>query len=356
MTAETGNLPAGSMRAAVYYGAHDIRIEQVPTPSPAEGDVLVRILRSGLCGTDVTEWLSGPAMIPLHVEHPHSHHVGPMIPGHEMVGEVLKAPAGSALAPGMIAVSGAQIACGECKNCLAGRINVCQRLYTLGLQTHGSHAEFVVGPAEYWVQVPEGMGVDAAGLAQPLAVGLHAARRAGVVSGDRVLVTGAGAIGSFVLAALRHLMPDVHITVADIDHDKLERARRLGADATVDLREGPAPQVRSFDVVIEASGAPGLLADGLRYTRTGGRLLAVGISAAPQLLDPHEFVLREVTIESTNALITSEDIPVALQILNSGTLAAEMLDSVRPMTAIRETLDELAGGQVQGKVLLDPSR
>lgn len=346
---------AATMRAAVYYGRRDIRIERVPIPVPAGRDVLVRVLRSGLCGTDVTEWLSGPVMIPLTTEHPHSHHHGPMIPGHEMVGEIIEAPEGSGLEPGMIAVSGAQVACGECKNCQAGRINVCERLYTLGLQANGSHAEFVAGPAQYWIPTPEGMDVDAAGLAQPLAVGLHAARRAGAVSGDVVLVTGAGAIGSFVLAGLRHLMPDLHITVADIDPTKLSRAKRLSADATINLGEGDKPVDKAFDVVIEASGAPGLLVECLRYTRTGGRLLAVGMSAAPQLLDPHDFVLSEITIEGTNALITPEDIPAALEILHSGNLATEMLDSVRPLTMIAATLDELATGNIQGKILLDPN-
>jgi (R,R)-butanediol dehydrogenase/meso-butanediol dehydrogenase/diacetyl reductase len=349
-------MTANTMRAAVYHGARDIRIEQVPTPARGAQDVLVRVLRSGLCGTDVTEWLSGPVMIPLTKEHPYSQHRGPMIPGHEIVGEIVEAPEDSGLQPGTTAVSGAQVACGECKNCLAGRINVCERLYTLGLQTNGGHAEFVVGPAPYWIATPEGLDIDAAGLAQPLGVGLHAARRAGVVTGDAVLVTGAGAIGTFILAALHHLHPAVHITVADIDQLKLARAVRLGADATINLGDGETPSEKAYDVVIEAAGAPGLLVECLRYTRTGGRLLAVGMSATPQLLDPHDLVMREITMEGTNALITPEDIPAALEILNAGTLATEMLDSVRPLSAIAETLDELASGKIQGKVLLDPSR
>lgn len=345
-----------TMRAAVYHGPRDIRLEEVPVPVPGEGDVLVRVLRSGLCGTDVTEWVAGPVMIPLAQEHPHSHHHGPTIPGHEMLGEVVSAPADSGLEPGMIVAGGAQVACGECKTCRVGRINVCERLYTLGLNANGGHAEYVAGPARYWVPTPEGMDLDAAGLTQPLAVGLHAARRSGAVAGDRVLITGAGAIGSFVLAGLRHLVPDVEITVADIDPVKLERALRLGADATVDLSTDATPIARHYDVVIEASGAPGLLVKGLAYTRTGGRLLAVGLSAAPQALDPHDFVLREITIESTNALVTPDDIPTAIEILATTGLGMEMLDSVRPLSEVAAALDELATGRVQGKILLDPTR
>ena len=132
-------LVTSTMRAAVYYGSRDIRVLQVPRPIPKPGEVLVRVLRNGLCGTDATEWAHGPVMIPLHEPHPHSHHVGPMILGHEIVGEVVTAPEGSGLTPGMLAASGAQVACGHCRNCREGRINVCDRLWTLGLQADGGH-------------------------------------------------------------------------------------------------------------------------------------------------------------------------------------------------------------------------
>ncbi|WP_227411734.1 zinc-binding dehydrogenase [Cryobacterium sp. BB736] len=350
------NSAGSTMRAAVFYGQRDIRIEDVPVPTPADDQALLRVLRSGLCGTDVSEWTSGPIMIPLEHEHPHSHHKGPMIPGHEIVAEVVTAPDGSGLEPGMVVASGAQIFCHECRNCRQGRINVCERLYTLGLQVDGGHAEFVVSPVANLVPVPDGLAVDAAGLAQPLAVGLHAARRAGAVAGDRVLVTGAGAIGSFVVAGLRHIIPDLHITVSDIDDVKLERARRLGADEVLNTRTGGEPEAEGFDVVIEASGAPGLLIACFGYCRTGGRVLAVGMSAKPLEFDPHAIVLREITLETTNALVTPVDIPDALEILASGNVASEMLDSVRSLDAVPSALDELAAGTVQGKILIDPRR
>lgn len=345
-----------TMRAARYYGSRDIRIEDIPVPQPAADEALVKVLRSGLCGTDVTEWTSGPIMIPLHKQHPHSGHVGPMTPGHEIFGEVVTAPEGSGLKPGDLVASGAQIACGECKTCRAGRPNVCAKLHTLGLQRDGGHAEFVAAPVKFLVKAPEGIDIDAAGLTQPLAVGLHAVRRAGVVPGDHVLVTGAGAIGTFVLAALRHLVPDTHIVVADVDPVKLERALRLGANETVNFAAGEEPTAVAADVVIECAGAPGLLAKTFGWTRTGGRVLAVGMSAKPQEIDPHDFVLREITIEATNALITHEDIPVALEILATTNLAEEMLDSVRSLSELTEALDAMAAGQVQGKILIDPSR
>lgn len=342
------------MKAAVYYGPGDIRVQDMPLPVAGPGDVLVRVLRSGLCGTDVTEWVAGPRMIPLTTQHPFSGHRGPMIPGHEIIGEIVSAPAGSGLEVGTVAASGAQITCGTCRTCRTGRINVCERLYTLGLNRHGGHAEFVSGPAEYWLPLPAGLSVDAAGLAQPLSVGIHGARRLAPAAGDSVAVIGAGAIGSFILAALRHLCSDLHITVSDRESSRLDRAMVLGADRVVLASDQEGLAAREFDVVIEATGAPGLLNESIRLTRSGGSILAVGIPASAELIDAHDLVVREITLISTNALVTQEDLPVALEILRTTNLAEVMLDSVRPLEAITSVLDGMASGAIEGKVLLDP--
>lgn len=342
-----------TMRAAVYHGPRDIRIEEVTTPTPGPDDLLVRVLRSGLCGTDATEWVNGPIMIPLTEPHPHSGHSGPMIQGHEIIGEVVSAPEGSPFSAGQIVASGAQVFCGTCARCAEGRVNVCQRLYTLGLNTNGGHAEYVVAPVRSWVPVPDSLPLDRAGLVQPLAVGLHAARRSGAVPGDSVLVSGAGAIGSFVLAGLKYLVPDLEVTVTDVDPVKLERAMRLGATRT--FLAGEAHD-SDFDVAIEASGAPGTLALCIESTRVGGRVLAVGMPSRPVELNLHHTVLREITLETTVALITFEDMEPSLKILSTTVLGDELLDSVQPIGNITAVLDAMASGQVQGKVLLDPSR
>ena len=329
-----------------------MRVERVPRPEPQGDQLLVRVLRSGLCGTDVTEWVSGPVMVPLRSEHPHSHHLGPMVTGHEITGEVVQAPSGSSLPVGTVVVSGAQVVCGTCERCQEGRVNICSRLYTLGLNAPGGHAELVVGPERAFVAVPAGMSPDVAGLAQPLAVGLHAARRSGVGAGDRVLVSGAGAIGGFVLASLRHLVPDASLTVVDVDEGRLAHARRLGADDVllVDDEERPV-----FDVTIEASGAGPALAACVRRTRTGGRVVAVGMPKGSTSLPVHDMVLREISLVTSVALVTHDDLPEALAILGSTGLAETVLDSVRPLSDIAATLDDLAAGRVAGKVLLDPT-
>jgi (R,R)-butanediol dehydrogenase / meso-butanediol dehydrogenase / diacetyl reductase len=348
------------VRAAVYHGPHDVRIEEVPAPRPAAGEVLLRVLRSGMCGTDATDWKAGPKTFPVNRPHPVTGHLGPMIIGHEFIGEVVEQGEGATTPVGTLVASGAGVSCGRCDRCLQGRTNLCRQYYTLGLNTAGGMAEFVAVPESTLAVVPDGLSPDAAGLAQPVAVGLHAARRAGARDGDRVVLIGAGAIGTFLLAGLRSLV-DVDLTVVDFAGARLERAQRLGATRCVEAGpDAPAKVMAAIgapgaDVVIEASGAPGQLDVALGLTRPGGTVLQVGLPAQPQEIDVWSLVMQEKTIQTTLAHVCGEDLAPALDLLATTSLAAELLDGVHPLEAIGEQLDRLASGQVEGKILFDPT-
>ena len=349
------------MKAAVYYGAHDVRVEDRPVPQRGEGEVLLRVLRSGMCGTDATEWRSGPHLFATkNAPHPVTGHTGPMIFGHEFIGEVVETGPGSFFAVGDRVASGAGVWCGECPRCLEGRTNLCWNYRTLGLNVDGGMAEFVAAPEKMLTPIPDGLSLDAAGLSQPLAVGLHAARRSGVSDGDRVVLIGAGAIGTFVLAGVLSLA-DVEVTVVDFAGPRLDRAARLGAariiptsdDVVADVLAAVDP--RGADLVIEASGAPGQLANAIRMVRSGGTILQVGLPASPPEVDVHSLVIREITIRTTNAHVFAQDLAPALELLASSELASELLDSVHPLEDIAELLELLATGKLEGKVLVDPS-
>ncbi|MEV7042375.1 alcohol dehydrogenase catalytic domain-containing protein [Amycolatopsis sp. NPDC051061] len=349
-----------TMRAAVYHGRQDVRIEEVPVPRARDGEVLLAVRRSGICGSDATEWAAGPKMVPLTRRHPGSGHLGPMVIGHEFVGEVVEGSGG--FAAGDLVASGAGVSCGRCDRCQEGRTNLCRGYYTLGLNAPGGLAEYVAAPAGTLRRIPDGVSLDHAGLAQPLAVGLHAARRAGVRPGDSVVVIGAGAIGSFVLAGLRHL-GDAEVTVIDFAGDKLERAGRLGAARTIDAAGDVVTAVREqtggrgADVVIEASGAPGQFENAVRMVTDGGRVLAVGLPKQAPAVDLFGLVLREITVESTVAHVCGEDLAPALDILAAGVLGGELLDSVIGLAELTDLgLARLAAGGVDGKVLIDPGR
>jgi (R,R)-butanediol dehydrogenase / meso-butanediol dehydrogenase / diacetyl reductase len=212
-----------TMRAAVYHGAKDVRIEERPVPVAGDGDVLVKVTRSGICGTDATEYLHGPGMFPVNRRHPASGHLGPMVLGHEFVGEVVDHGRGAGHLAGQRIATGAGVSCGECSWCRAGRTNLCARYWTLGLNADGGLAEYAVVPASTCVSVPDDCPDDAAGLAQPLAVGLHAVRRTRVTPDETVVLIGAGAIGSFILCGLAERRP-ARIVALDVADDRLRTA------------------------------------------------------------------------------------------------------------------------------------
>lgn len=346
-----------TMKAAVYYGAGDIRVEEVDRPSPAPGEVLLKVTRTGMCGTDGSEWKAGPKIFPVSQPHPHSGHVGPLILGHEFIGKIVDSRDARYRVGDRVA-SGAGVSCGECARCREGRTNLCARYRTYGLNVEGGMAQFVAVDANTLVALPDDLSDDSAGLSQPLAVGLHAARRAGAKDGDRVVLIGAGAIGTFVLAGLKHLV-DVHVTVIDFSGTRLERALRLGADRVIavdadDYESRIAELHGALDLVVEASGARGQINHAIALTRDGGTLLQVGIPLGDQEVDIHQLVFREITIRTTLAHVCQEDMPEAVEILRTTNLAQELLDSVRPLSELPAQLDRLVSGGLEGKVLFDP--
>jgi (R,R)-butanediol dehydrogenase/meso-butanediol dehydrogenase/diacetyl reductase len=351
----------GKMKAAVYHAAGDVRIEERDVPTAVAGEALIKVLRSGMCGTDASEYKSGPKIFATQTKHPMSGHHGPMILGHEFIGEIVgDVDSASGFTTGDLVASGAGISCGTCKRCLELRTNLCEKYVTLGLNRDGGMAEYVAVPTSTLVKVPAGLSVDAAGIAQPLAVGLHAARRAGVRDGDKVLLIGAGAIGTFVLAGLKSLY-NAEVTVLDFGGSRLERAARLGADHTVDVGDNAEADIRKIfgesgiDVIIEASGAPGQLQFAIGLVRQGGNILQVGLPSTRQEIDVHRIVMNEINIETTLAHVCDQDLGPALQILGTTALAEELIEGVYPLSEITTQLERLGAGKIQGKVLFDPS-
>src|SRR5581483_6069167 len=224
------------MRAAVFRAPGDVRIEPVPEPPPpGPGELLIKVSKAALCGTDSAEWDHGPLLA-----RP------PVILGHEFTGEVLATGDGvTGFARGTRVVSGAGICCGRCDWCAAGRTNLCAGYQTLGLHRDGGLAEYVLSPAPICRVVPDGLDDTGAAMAQPLAVALHAARRGRVGPGRSCVVIGAGGIGAFIVAAAAALGADPLIAI-DVADDRLATAATLGAAVTVNAqREDPATMVRA---------------------------------------------------------------------------------------------------------------
>jgi (R,R)-butanediol dehydrogenase/meso-butanediol dehydrogenase/diacetyl reductase len=348
------------MRAAVLHAPHDLRVEDRADPVCHEGEVIIEVTYNGLCGTDATEYTKGPMMVPLTVPHPGSGHVGPTTLGHEFIGRVVEAGAGAEGWKGQRVASGAGVSCASCAWCRRGRTNLCARYYTLGLSTHGGLAEYVAAPASTLRAIPDGCADIDAALAQPLAVGLHAVSRAGVGPGDTVVLLGAGAIGTFILAGLTGC--DAKVVALDIDQSRLDVARTLGATETRLIDRDATPQAlrellpEGADVVIEASGVPGGAARAYALAARGGTVLLVGLTQAPQPLQLAEVILREVDTRTTVAHVCGTDLPAALDLLAATPLSGVLVDRVVDLEdVVPEGLEPLAAGAAHGKILVSPA-
>jgi len=344
------------MRAAVFHAPGDVRIESVPEPPPpGPGELLIKVTKAALCGTDSAEWDHGPLLA-----RP------PVVLGHEFTGEVIAAgQQAGRFAVGTRVVSGAGISCGRCEWCAAGRTNLCARYQTLGLHRDGGLAELVLSPASICRAVPAGLDDTGAAMAQPLAVALHAARRGRVGPGRGCVVIGAGGIGAFIVAAAAALgaAPLIAIDVAD---ERLSTAARLGATHTVLADTGhadgrdPVPAVLAATgrdgahVVIEASGAPASPAAALNMVRRGGDVVIVGLHHHPFGIDLFSVATREVDLHGTLAHVCAEDLAEAVSVLARTSLAGTVLGGVIPLADLVEGgLRPLAERKATGKIVVD---
>jgi threonine dehydrogenase-like Zn-dependent dehydrogenase len=341
------------VKAAVFHGPHDVRIESVPDPgAPAPGELVLEVVRAAICGTDSSEWDHGPVLC-----RP------PVVLGHEFVARVVDVGADVAdMHVGDRVVSGAGISCGHCLWCLRGRTNLCAEYRTLGLQVDGGLADYVTAPASTCRHVPEGCTDDAAAMAQPLAVALHALSRVALAPGESVAVIGAGGIGSFIVAGAARRAVDGRVVAIDVDTDRLATATALGAGEIADAGGRDLAELlleltdgTGFDVVIEASGAPIAPAAALAGARRGGRVLLVGLHGAPRELELTRTIVREIDIYTTVAHVCDTDIPDALELLTETDIAAVTAGPRIPLDAlVDEGLRPLAERRATGKILVTP--
>jgi threonine dehydrogenase-like Zn-dependent dehydrogenase len=341
------------VKAAVFHGPRDVQIEDVPEPAgPAAGEVMLQVVRAAICGTDASEWDHGPVLCRYEV-----------VMGHEFVGRVVAVGEDvTSLRVGDRVVSGAGISCGRCRWCRLGRTNLCAEYRTLGLQVDGGLAEFVVSPASICRVVPDGCDDDAAAMAQPLAVAIHAVSRVAQVPGESVAIIGAGGIGSFIVAGAAHRADGGRVVAVDIDEDRLATATTLGATETANTTGRELAELLleltdgvGFDLVIEASGAPHAPAAAIAGARRGGRVLLVGLHGAARELELTPMILREVDIVTTVAHVCDSDIPAALELLATTDVAAVTAGPRIPLDAlVEEGLRPVAERRATGKILVTP--
>lgn len=288
-----------TMKAVVYDRPGDFAIRRVAVPVPADGEVLLRVLVGGVCGTD------------LHLHDGEFGPIYPLTPGHEFVGEVVGV--GTGVVAGTIGrryVVDNTASCGRCGECRRARPAFCQSLIAQGVNAPGGFAEFVVTSADRCFDIGD-LAPEVAVFAEPVACVLHGLDVLGLRPGSSVLLFGAGPTG-LILTQLLARSGAGHLVVAAPTAAKLELARAGGADATVLLdRQRPEAgytQLRDlapagFDVVIDATGAPAVLAQTLALTRTGGTVFVYGMTPETSVwaVSPYDVFRRELTIKGSFA-------------------------------------------------------
>jgi D-arabinitol dehydrogenase (NADP+) len=338
-----------TMKAVVYDEPGRFEVRQLPVLQPGPGEVLLRVLVAGVCGTDL---------------HLHAGEFGPsypLIPGHEFVGEV--AAVGAGVAEGMLGHRFSvdnTASCGRCTECRRARPAYCQNLVAQGVNAPGGFAEYVLTAADRCFAVDD-LDPETAVFAEPVACVVHGLDILGLRPGASVLLFGAGPTG-LILTQLLASSGAGGLTVAAPTQAKLDLARAGGADRTVLMdRADPAAAVaelhglapEGFDVVIDATGSLTVLAQAPALTRTGGTVFVYGMTPEAALwpVAPYDIFRRELTIKGSFAQQFSFD--RALSALRSGRVATDMLISSRfTLDSYGEALAAVADSAVVKAVIV----
>lgn len=314
-----------TMKTLVCLTPGELRLVERPLPVAADGEVLLRVRRIGVCGTDMHIFRGSQPYLAY-----------PRVMGHELAGEVVTAPAGSGLAAGDPAYVMPYLACGRCVACRRGKTNCCTDLQVLGVHRDGGMAEYIALPRQY-VCKADGISLDDAAMVEFLAIGAHAVRRADLRHGQRVLVVGAGPIG--IATALFAKIRGGEVTMLDPRADRLAFCRAaLGLTRTVQAGDGDAALLAGhsdgefFDAVFDATGNVAAMERGLEFVAHGGTYVLVSIVRERISFDDPEFHKRETSLlGSRNA--TSADFAEVLAAIKAGLVPTRLLNTHRATLA-----------------------
>ena len=336
---------------AIYINAPgEVEIKEVPMPVRKEGEVLLKLLYGGICGSDLGSYRGTFAYFDY-----------PRIPGHEFSAEVIEADENNAygIKPGMVVTCNPYFNCGHCYSCSHGIVNACMDNQTMGCQRDGAFREYITMPIE---RVYDGKGMDAKILAaiEPFCISYHGISRANIKAGEKVLVIGAGTIG--ILAAIAAKEKGAEVYVADVSKTKLDFAKSLGVDGGI--LSGDSEQFakdvaeitggNGFDVTVEAVGLPSTFQNCIDSACFGGRVVLIGVGK--KNLDFNFTLIQKKELNvygSRNAL--KKDFIELIDIVNSGKVPLEkIITNVYPFKEAPKAFQEFSEGQGEMlKVIID---
>jgi len=299
-----------------------IEFDDVPVPACGPEQVLVRVRRIGVCGSDIHVY---------HGKHPYTSY--PIVQGHEFSAEIAESGGVDDLPRGALVTAPPQITCGHCQLCRRGQYHICEDLKVIGFQAPGVAQEYFALPRSEVIRLPDDFTPEMGALVEPAAVAVHALRRAGAVTGLTVLVLGAGPIGNLVAQAARW-RGAAAVMITDISEYRLEIARRCGIEHCVNTRaEPPAAAIRSTfgnsgpDLSFECVGTGQTANQAIRYARKGSTIVVVGVFADPPTIDLGLVQDRELQLVGT-LMYQRNDYLDAVRCLAEGGVATQPLLTV----------------------------
>jgi len=324
-------------------------LTDVAEPKPGINDVLIRVHRTGICGTDLhiykwDEWAAKTIPVPLVI-------------GHEFVGEIVETGSNVAdFQPGQIVSGEGHVVCGRCRNCLAGRRHLCADTQGVGVNRAGAFAEYIVLPmSNVWVHA-DGIDEDVAAIFDPFGNAVHTALSFPVL-GEDVLVTGAGPIGIMAAAVARHAAAR-HVVITDLNPYRLELARKMGVTLAVDPRETSLRDVQrqlgmteGFDVGMEMSGNGQALRDMLANMAHGAKIAMLGIPSKEVAIDWNTVIFSMLTIKGIYGREMYETWYKMTVMLHSGLDIKPVITHRFPYTDFERAFEVMDSGN-SGRVLL----
>lgn len=343
------------MKALVLEDYKKFKLQDWPEPELAPNEALIAVQACGICGSDV-HGFDGSS----------GRRIPPIIMGHEAAGVVAKV--GSAVTrfkEGDRVTFDSMISCGLCFYCRRGQPNLCDDRRVLGVscgeyRRHGAFAEYVNVPEHIIYPIPDGLSFEHAAMVEPVSVALHAVNLTDIGLGDTAVVVGAGMIGLLTVQSLRAAGAGRIISV-DLEDDRLELARKSGADVTLNSRSADVvaavrdlTEGRGADVVLEAVGANATVTMSIESARKGGTVTLIGNVTSKVDLPLQSVVTREVAVLGSCA--SANDYPACLELMNRGAVqVAPMISAMAPLEAGPEMFDRLYNKEPNlTKVILQP--
>ena len=298
---------SGENRAAVLHGPGDVRVEDRAVPEPGAREILVEVAAVGVCGSDIHYYEHGRIGSFVVRE--------PMVLGHEASGRVVAlGPGASKHAVGDRVTLEPGVPCGACRECRAGRYNLCRDVRFFATPPiDGAFANYVTIHEDFAFALPDAVSDEAGALMEPLSVGVWACQKAQVSAGDRVLVTGAGPIG-LLAAQCARAFGATEITVTDVNAHRLDLARRTGATRVINVAETPLEDAEiEVDALIECSGHPDSLRSGVAALRPAGTAVLVGMGPEEEGVVPLALIQnRELWLTGTFRYANTYPVAIAL--------------------------------------------